>query len=138
MSTGAPQLFAKVAKGSRATVSVFGTDFPTPEGSAVRDYLPVLDLGRGHLLALDAARAGTHGSYNLGSGTGHSVNEMNEAPRSVTGHRIQSPPAGRRPGDPARLVASNGRIGADHGPSPEAGLRDIVADARAFMKGRLS
>ncbi|WP_235545781.1 UDP-glucose 4-epimerase GalE [Phycicoccus sp. Soil802] len=127
-----------VATGSRATVSVFGTDFPTPDGSAVRDYLHVVDLGTAHLLALDAARAGTHSIYNLGSGTGYSVNEVIEACRSVTGHRIPSLPAARRQGDPARLVASNGRIGAQLGWSPEAGLLDIVADAWAFMKGRQS
>ena len=129
-----PNILA-VASGSRSTVSVFGTDFPTSDGTAVRDYLHVRDLGRAHLLALAAAQPGTHGVYNLGSGTGYSVAEVVDACRTVTGHRIPSLPAARREGDPARLVASNKRIGAVLGWTPQASLEEIVGDAWAFMSG---
>ena len=130
-----PKVLA-VATGARPTVSVFGSDFPTEDGSAVRDYVHVVDLGRAHLLALEAARPSTHSVYNLGSGRGYSVLEVVEACRSVTGHDIPSVDAPRRPGDPARLVASNERIAADLGWTPKASLHDIVADAWAFTQAR--
>lgn len=125
-----------VAKGERATVSVFGTDFPTPDGTAVRDYLHVEDLGRAHLLALEAAVPGLHSVFNLGSGSGYSVAEVVEACRRVTGHAIPSLASPRRQGDPARLIASNRRIAAELGWAPKAGLDQIVEDAWTFMNSR--
>ncbi|RCG27804.1 UDP-glucose 4-epimerase GalE [Sphaerisporangium album] len=119
-----------VALGRRPSVSVFGTDYPTPDGTCVRDYIHITDLARAHLLALDACRPGTHTVYNLGSGTGFSVREVLEVCREVTGHAIPAELAERRPGDPAVLVASSERIRRELGWEAEhTGLRTIVTDA---------
>jgi UDP-glucose 4-epimerase len=125
-----PNLLA-VPSGQRDAAQVLGTDYPTRDGTAVRDYLHVADLGRAHLLALAAAAPG-HRIYNLGSGTGYSVREVLEACRRVTGHPIPATDQPRRPGDPPTLVASSERIAADLGWKPEFGLDRIVADAWAF------
>ena len=82
-------------------MSVFGTDYPTEDGTAVRDYIHVEDLGRAHLLAMDAIDAGTHTIYNLGNGLGLSVRQVIEAARKVTGREIPVKEEPRRPGDPA-------------------------------------
>nr|WP_239001043.1 UDP-glucose 4-epimerase GalE [Jiangella asiatica] len=127
-----------VPAGRRETVDVFGTDYPTPDGTAVRDYLHVEDLGRAHLLALDwtgsAEAGGTHRVYNLGSGTGYSVREVIEAVRRVTGHPVPTRERERRPGDPPVLVASSERITADLGWRPEHDLDTIVEDAWTFLQ----
>lgn len=127
-----------VPAGRRAAVDVFGTDYPTPDGTAVRDYLHVEDLGRAHLLALDwtgtADAAGQHRVYNLGSGTGYSVREVVEAVRRVTGHPVPTHDQDRRAGDPPVLVASAERIAADLGWRPEHGLDTIVEDAWRFLQ----
>src|SRR5690606_20826036 len=104
-----------VALGRRESVNVFGTDYPTPDGTCVRDYIHVADLARAHLLALDACAEGTHTIYNLGNGTGFSVREVITACREVTGHEIPAVVGDRRPGDPAVLVASSDRIRRDLG-----------------------
>jgi UDP-glucose 4-epimerase len=122
----------QAARGDREYVSVYGTDYPTEDGTAVRDYIHVEDLGTAHLLALDAVQPGEHRIYNLGSGSGYSVREVIEVCRTVTGRPIDARETGRRPGDPARLVASNARIGADLGWRQERGLEDMVRDAWAF------
>lgn len=120
----------KVALGERESVSVFGTDYPTPDGTCVRDYVHVADLARAHLLALDACTPGEHRIYNLGSGTGFSVKEVVDVCREVTGHPIPTTVAPRRPGDPAVLVASSEKIQRELGWKPaHAALRDMVADA---------
>ncbi|WP_182898595.1 UDP-glucose 4-epimerase GalE [Microbispora sp. H10830] len=120
----------KVALGERESVSVFGTDYPTPDGTCVRDYVHVADLARAHLLALDACTPGEHRIYNLGSGTGFSVKEVVDVCREVTGHPIPTTVAPRRPGDPAVLVASSEKIRRELGWKPaHAALRDMVADA---------
>ncbi len=120
----------KVALGERESVSVFGTDYPTPDGTCVRDYVHVADLARAHLLALDACTPGEHQIYNLGSGTGFSVKEVVDVCREVTGHPIPTTVAPRRPGDPAVLVASSEKIRRELGWKPaHATLRDMVADA---------
>jgi UDP-glucose 4-epimerase len=120
----------KVALGERESVSVFGTDYPTPDGTCVRDYVHVADLARAHLLALDACTPGEHRIYNLGSGTGFSVKEVVDVCREVTGHSIPTTVAPRRPGDPAVLVASSEKIRRELGWKPaHATLRDMVADA---------
>nr|WP_246211084.1 UDP-glucose 4-epimerase GalE [Phytoactinopolyspora alkaliphila] len=127
-----------VPAGRRDSVAVFGTDYPTADGTAVRDYLHVEDLGRAHLLALDWTgqpdAAGAHRIYNLGSGTGYTVREVIESVRRVTGHPVPVVDKDRRPGDPPVLVASAERIAADLGWRAEHDLDRIVADAWAFMR----
>jgi UDP-glucose 4-epimerase len=122
-----------VAAGERESVAIFGTDYPTRDGTAVRDYLHVEDLGRAHLLALDKATSGEHLICNLGTGTGYTVREVVQACRAVTGHPIPAVEQPRRPGDPPELVASNQRAAQRLGWTTEHGLERIVADAWAFM-----
>ncbi|MGI5269101.1 UDP-glucose 4-epimerase GalE [Nonomuraea sp. CA-218870] len=126
----------KVATGERESVSVFGTDYPTPDGTCVRDYIHVADLATAHLLALGACREGEHQIFNLGNGTGFSVREVIEVCRAVTGHEIPAVVGPRRPGDPAVLVASSERIQRELGWKPErTELRDIVSDAWEALSG---
>ncbi|MGO9077758.1 MAG: UDP-glucose 4-epimerase GalE [Streptosporangiaceae bacterium] len=117
-------------------VSIFGDDYPTPDGTCVRDYIHVTDLARAHLLALKACEPGRHQVYNLGSGRGFSNREVLAACREVTGAPIPAQTAPRRPGDPPVLIASSDRIRADLGWQPELGLRDMVADAWACVGAR--
>ncbi|NUO99463.1 MAG: UDP-glucose 4-epimerase GalE [Nonomuraea sp.] len=126
----------KVATGERDSVSVFGTDYPTADGTCVRDYVHVGDLARAHLLALEAVAEGEHKIYNLGSGTGFSVQEVISVCREVTGHEIPAVVGERRAGDPAVLVASSAKIQRELGWKAErAALRDIVSDAWAALPG---
>jgi UDP-glucose 4-epimerase len=127
----------KVAVGEQDAVGIFGTDYPTPDGTAVRDYIHVDDLARAHLLALDAARPGEHRIFNLGNGAGFSVREVVDAARLVTGCQIPAVESPRRPGDPAVLVASSERIRTELGWVPEKpALEDMVGDAWRFMRTR--
>ncbi len=127
----------KVALGERESVGLFGTDYPTPDGTCVRDYIHVADLARAHLLALDATAAGAHQIFNLGNGTGFSVKEVIDVCREVTGHEIPVTVGPRRPGDPAVLVASSEKIQRELGWKPvHPALRDIVADAWAAATGK--
>ncbi len=103
-------LVLQVAAGRRASVSIFGTDYPTVDGSCVRDYIHVLDLAQAHILALQALQTRDKVVYNLGNGSGFSVRQIVEAARRVTGHAIPVVESPRRPGDPAILVASSERI----------------------------
>ncbi|HTE69193.1 MAG TPA: UDP-glucose 4-epimerase GalE, partial [Actinomycetes bacterium] len=129
-------LVLQVAEGRRAHVEVYGTDYPTPDGTAVRDYIHVEDLARAHQLALDASKPGSHAIYNLGNGLGSSVREVIEAARRVTGRPIATVDAPRRPGDPAVLVASSARIGQELGWTPhKPALDDMVVDAWACLQG---
>jgi UDP-glucose 4-epimerase len=122
-----------VALGRRPHVEVFGTDYPTPDGTAIRDYIHIEDLATAHLLALDAIEPGRHDVLNLGSGTGFSVREVIEAARRVTGHPIPVEEAPRRSGDPPQLVAASGRIRERLGWEPaKPGLDEIVGDAWAW------
>jgi UDP-glucose 4-epimerase len=114
------------------TLRLFGDDYPTPDGTCVRDYVHVSDLARAHLLALDAAEPGSHAVYNLGSGAGYSNREVLDACRDVTGLDIPAEMAPRRPGDPAVLVASSDAITRDLGWHAEHDLRSMVADAWTF------
>jgi UDP-glucose 4-epimerase len=126
----------QVAEGRRAHLQVYGTDYPTPDGTAVRDYIHVEDLARAHQLALDASKPGSHAIYNLGNGLGSSVREVIEAARRVTGRPIATVDAPRRPGDPAVLVASGARIGQELGWTPhKPALDDMVVDAWACLQG---
>ncbi len=123
-------LVLQVAHGQREDISIFGTDYPTPDGTAVRDYVHVTDLADAHVRALE--RLDVHGTLtcNLGNGTGFSVREVIEAARRVTGHPIPAAEAARRPGDPATLVASSDRARQLLGWEPRfPDLDRIVADA---------
>ncbi|MGH3626026.1 MAG: UDP-glucose 4-epimerase GalE [Sciscionella sp.] len=128
-------LVLQVALGRREQVQIFGTDYPTKDGTAVRDYIHVLDLAEAHLLALQHAEANEHAIYNLGSGTGFSVAQVIATCREVTGHPIPAAIAARRSGDPAVLVASSAKAARGLGWHPErADLREIVADAWKFTQ----
>src|SRR4051812_40572243 len=119
-------LVLQAAAGKRESVSIFGTDYATPDGTAVRDYIHVEDLGRAHLLALEHAVPGRHDIYNLGSERGYSVREVIDTARRVTGREIVAVDAPRRPGDPPRLVAANERARAGLGWAPERPLEDMI------------
>jgi UDP-glucose 4-epimerase len=121
----------RIARDDAGPVNIFGDDYPTPDGSCIRDYIHVTDLASAHLLALGACSAGRHTIYNLGCGTGYSNFEVVQACRDVTGLDIPAKVADRRPGDPAVLIASSERIGRELDWQPERGLRDMVADAWA-------
>lgn len=126
-------LVLQVAQGRREAVSVYGSDWPTPDGTCIRDYIHVADLARAHQLALDAATPGLHHICNLGNGTGFSVREVVETARAVTGHPIPVTDAPRRAGDPAVLVASARRAGDLLGWVPERpDLADVIGDAWRF------
>jgi UDP-glucose 4-epimerase len=127
----------RAAQGLQESVQVFGTDYPTPDGTAVRDYIHIEDLAAAHLLALDGATGGRHRIFNLGNGNGFSVREVIEAAREVTGLEIPVGEAPRRPGDPPMLVAASDRIRAELGWEPrKPALADMVADAWAFAQAR--
>jgi UDP-glucose 4-epimerase len=125
-------LVLQAAAGVREHVSVFGTDYPTRDGTAVRDYIHVEDLGRAHLLALDRLRPGEHRVVNLGTGDGYTVREVIEAARRVTGREIPVRDEGRRPGDPPELVAANARARDVLGWEPRRSLDEMIADAWAW------
>jgi UDP-glucose 4-epimerase len=106
-------LTLQVALGKREYISIFGTDYPTPDGTCVRDYVHVTDLASAHILVLDALRQRDKLIYNLGTGHGFSVREVIETARRVTGHPIPAREVARRPGDPAVLVAGSDSIKRD-------------------------
>ena len=122
------------AAGADRGVQLFGDDYPTPDGTCIRDYIHVADLAHAHLLALDACAPGQHRIYNLGVGNGFSNREVLGMCREVTGQDIPAVIRPRRPGDPAVLVASADRIKADLGWQPDRQLRSMVADAWAFTQ----
>lgn len=120
----------QVALGQREEITVFGDDYPTPDGSCIRDYIHVMDLAAAHILALDALEAGELRACNLGSGRGYSVLEVLECARQVTGHAIPARIGPRRKGDPAVLVADNEALGRWLGWSPRhTTLQPIIASA---------
>lgn len=124
-------LVLQVALGQREKVSIFGTDWPTPDGTCVRDYVHVSDLAQAHLLGLDALRDGKESTaYNLGNGNGYSVMEVVKVAEKVSGKPVNAVPADRRPGDPAVLVASSEKIVKELGWSPNyPELETIVQSA---------
>lgn len=109
----------QVALGQRPRITIFGDDYPTPDGTCVRDYVHVDDLGAAHLLALDRLTPGKGLRLNLGTGQGHSVREVIDACRRVTGRPIATDIGSRRPGDPAELVADARRARAELGWQPK-------------------
>ncbi len=114
---------------TQPSVRINGTDYPTPDGTCVRDYIHVSDLADAHLLALGACEPGRHRVYNLGNGAGFSVREVIDVCREVTGREIVAEEGPRRAGDPAILVASSERIQAELGWRATRDLRAMVADA---------
>jgi UDP-glucose 4-epimerase len=133
-------LILQAASGARPHVSIFGTDYPTQDGTAIRDYIHVEDLADAHLLAIEHAVEGEHRIYNLGNGTGFSVRQVVEAVEKVTGLEVPVREEGRRAGDPPALVASSGRIRDELGwvprkPELEAMIGDAWAWAQAHPHG---
>lgn len=122
-----PNILA-VPLGQREAIDVFGTDYPTPDGTAVRDYIHVADLADAHLRALALTEAGSD-FFVLGSGTGYSVKEVIEAARRVTGHSIPVCEKPRRAGDPPALVASGAKAQRVFGWTPRRGIEEIVSSA---------
>ncbi len=128
-------LVLAAAAGRRDSLYVYWTDYPTPDGTAIRDYIHVEDLARAHLLALGAAEPGTHEIYNLGNGSGYSVREVIEAARLVTGREVEAIEAPRRAGDPPVVVASSKKIRAELGWAPrKPELSEMISDAWAWMQ----
>ncbi|MEU8237012.1 UDP-glucose 4-epimerase GalE [Actinoplanes missouriensis] len=125
----------QAAAGKREKLQLFGDDYPTTDGTCVRDYIHVEDLARAHLLALDATVAGEHKIYNLGNGNGFSNKQVVEAAREVTGAAIPVEIAPRRDGDPATLVASSERARTELGWTPRKNtLQAMIGDAWTFYR----
>jgi UDP-glucose 4-epimerase len=117
----------KVALGQKPQVEIFGTDYETPDGTCIRDYIHIVDLARAHILALNSSKSE---SYNLGTGGGSSVREVIEVARKVTGRKVDVIEKARRPGDPPRLIASSQKIKSELGWKPQfQSLEDIVESA---------
>lgn len=129
-------LILQVPNGRRESISIFGTDYDTPDGTCIRDYIHVTDLAQAHILAVKYLAAGNGSDiFNLGNGVGYSVREVIETARRVTGHPIPAVEAERRAGDPARLVASSEKAKRILGWDPKhASLEEIIADAWRFHK----
>jgi UDP-glucose 4-epimerase len=128
-------LVLQAATGQRDEVLVFGTDWPTHDGTAIRDYIHVRDLAEAHVLALETAEPSTHRIYNLGNGTGFSVREVISTCERVTGLSIPSRDVERRAGDPAVLIASSDKASAELGWRPiHPGIDEIIADAWEFTR----
>jgi len=124
-------LVLQVATGEREAIHIFGDDYPTPDGTCLRDYIHVSDLTRAHLLTLEALLGGRDNSiYNLGNSTGYSVRQIIDTARSITGHTIPAITAPRRKGDPAVLIADSGRIREQLGWQPRyENIREIIQTA---------
>ena len=128
-------LVLQVALGQRGQISIYGADYPTPDGTCIRDYIHVVDLAQAHLLALDALAEHERIVCNLGNGAGYSVRQVIDAARQVTGHPIPAVEAPRRPGDAAILVADASKARALLGWQPAIpDLHDIIADAWAWHR----
>lgn len=120
-------LIMQAAEGKRDAISIFGTDYDTPDGTCIRDYIHVLDLAQAHLLALQHEGSG---AYNLGSGQGHSVKSVIDTVKKVTGKDFKVITAPRRPGDPARLISDSASAKAILGWCPKyESIDDIVTSA---------
>ena len=123
----------QVAGGKRDQLMLYGDDYPTPDGTCVRDYIHVADLATAHLRALEAIKPGAHEVYNLGNGDGYSNKQVIETAREVTGHPIPVKLAPRRPGDPAATVAASDKARRLLGwRQQHPALHEIIADAWAF------
>ena len=130
-------LTLQVATGERNSIGIYGTDYPTPDGTCIRDYIHVLDLADAHILVLEALRERDKLIYNLGNGQGFSVRQVLETARRVTGHAIPAVESPRREGDPAILVASSEKIRRElHWQPRFSSLEDIIASAWKWQKVR--
>ena len=116
----------QAALGKRPNVEIYGTDYDTPDGTCIRDYIHILDLARAHILALGAAGSGR---YNLGTGGGSSVREVIESCRKITDRKIDAIEKPRRPGDPPRLIASSDKIKRELGWEPEFQSLDAIVES---------
>ena len=129
-------LVMKTALGQRDHIGIFGEDYPTPDGTCVRDYIHVKDLAEAHLLALEyLERGGSSDVFNLGNGTGYSVREIIDTARRVTGKEIKAVAEPRRGGDPSVLIASNKKAAQVLGWKPVLGLEQIISDAWVWHSG---
>src|SRR5579872_158767 len=127
----------RAIQGISEYVNVFGTDYPTRDGTAVRDYIHIEDLSDAHALALAGVRPGEHRIYNLGNGNGFSVREVIAAAERVTRRQVPVREAERRPGDPPELIAASARVRSELGWEPrKPSLDEMVGDAWAFAQAR--
>jgi UDP-glucose 4-epimerase len=128
-------LVLRVPLGQSEAIHIFGTDYPTPDGTCIRDYIHIADLVSAHLLALGGLKERDQMIYNLGSGHGYSIREVIETARQITGHRIPVTESPRRPGDSASLVASAQKIKRELGWKPQHdNLHEIITSAWAWHK----
>ena len=128
-------LLLRVPLGQKDEAQIYGTDYPTPDGTCIRDYIHIADLVSAHVLALDGLRESERLIYNLGSGNGYSVRAVIKTARRVTGHLIPVKELPRRPGDSARLVASSEKIKRELGWKPEHDdLHEIISSAWEWHK----
>jgi len=116
----------KVALGQKPKVEIFGTDYETPDGTCIRDYIHIVDLAHAHILALNATRSDF---YNLGTGGGASVRDVIDSCRKITGHNIDIVEKPRRPGDPPRLIASSEKIKRELGWQPQFQSLDAIIES---------
>lgn len=129
-------LVMKTSLGQRDHIGIFGEDYPTPDGTCVRDYIHVKDLAEAHLLALEyLERGGSSDVFNLGNGTGYSVREIIDTARRVTSKEIKAVAEPRRGGDPSVLIASNKKAAQVLGWKPVLGLEQIISDAWVWHSG---
>jgi UDP-glucose 4-epimerase len=123
-------LVIQTALGKRKNIEIYGTDYKTEDGSCIRDYIHVNDIGRAHILALEALKNGKpSNTYNLGSGKGHSVKEIIKVCEEVSGRKINYVEGKRREGDPAVLIADYNKIKKELGWKPEYNLKEIIKSA---------
>ena len=123
-------LVLQVALGQREAIAIYGSDYPTPDGTCIRDYIHITDLATAHVLALHGLETRSEMIYNLGNGSGYSVMDVVQAAREITGRPIPIRLAARRPGDPARLVASSEKARSELGWAPcYPDLCDIILSA---------
>lgn len=123
-------IILQVALGQRESIAIFGDDYPTPDGTCIRDYIHVQDLADAHVLALNKLREGAESNvYNLGNGRGYSVREVVETARRVTGHPIPAKVEARRAGDPAVLIASSARTEAELGWKPKRPSLEAIMES---------
>lgn len=128
-------IILQAALGQREKLSIFGDDYPTPDGTCIRDYIHVIDLAEAHILALEALADGKSRKYNLGNGKGYSIREVLDTARQITGREIKADVVARRPGDPASLIADSTRISEELGWQPEFGsLHQIIETAWNWHK----
>jgi UDP-glucose 4-epimerase len=129
-------LALEAAAGLRDRFRLYGSDYPTPDGTCIRDFVHVTDLADAHVRAIESLLAGgASGAFNLGTGSGHSIREVLQVVERATGRSLLVEVAGRRPGDPARLVADASRFREAHGWTPRlSDLETIVATAWAWLQ----